>query len=669
MRATRLIASLLAVLAAPAALAAQARRFTLEDLGSLVSVSDPQFSPDGRSLVALVSRPDYEHNRRETRLVLIDIPTGRRRTLVHGPQGLSHPRWGPRGDRIAYLGPGVPRGWQVFVLSVAEPDARQLTHAPRGVRRFAWRPDGREIAFATPELPRARTGVERHNDSFEVGNDDYLTTEAPTAAHLWLVPIERGVARRLTTGPWSLATGLVPPAFSWAPDGRAIAFARIATPHSGDSDQSTIALVEVATGAIRQLTGRSAREGSPAFSPDGGRVAYSHPRDGDPVNVEEIFVSPVAGGEGASVTRALDRNVLEAAWMPGGRTLLVAANDGTRVSLWLQPLAGPARRLELGDVTAVSDVRVSAAGAVAFVGSEPRRPEELYVLGSTAHRPRRLTDFNAPIAELALARAEPIEWEGPDGFRGDGVLTLPPNLDSAARYPLVLYIHGGPTAASTREFSPLAQLMAARGWVVFQPNYRGSDNRGNAYQRAIANDAGEGPGRDVMAGIAAVEARGLVDPARVAVSGWSYGGYMTAWLIGRYPDRWSAAVAGAAPTDLVDMYALSDLNVMRRHALTESPWRGERLRALAEQSPITHAGRIRTPTLILSNTGDQRVAVTGSYKLYRALRDNGVPVQFVAYPASGHFPGDPVRARDVYRRWLAWIDEHFSRQEAKTLRR
>ncbi|MDQ3949352.1 MAG: S9 family peptidase, partial [Gemmatimonadota bacterium] len=212
-----------------------------------------------------------------------------------------------------------------------------------------------------------------------------------------------------------------------------------------------------------------------------------------------------------------------------------------------------------------------------------------------------------------------------------------------------------PTASSTEGFSSLVNLLAARDWIVFQPNYRGSDNLGNAYQRAIANDAAEGPGRDIVAGIDALAARGFVDTTRIAVSGWSYGGFMTAWLIGRYPGRWRAAVAGAAPVDITDMYALTDLNVMRRHAITESPFVGDRLRAYMEMSPLMHLPKVRTPTLVMSTTGDVRVVVTGSYKIYHALKDNGVPVQFVAFPGGGHSPADPVRQLERDRRWVEWL--------------
>jgi dipeptidyl aminopeptidase/acylaminoacyl peptidase len=166
-----------------------------------------------------------------------------------------------------------------------------------------------------------------------------------------------------------------------------------------------------------------------------------------------------------------------------------------------------------------------------------------------------------------------------------------------------------------------------------------------------------------MAGIEVLKKRGFVDTSRMAVSGWSYGGFMTTWLIGHY-QGWKAAVAGAAVTDWMDQYNIGDSNVSRAGQFGGSPWVGEFEKAYREQSPITNAPKIKTPTLILSTTGDVRVPITQSYKLYHALRDNGVPVQFIAYPVAGHSPADPVRQQDVSRRWIEWIEKHFAQQAA-----
>jgi len=305
-------------------------------------------------------------------------------------------------------------------------------------------------------------------------------------------------------------------------------------------------------------------------------------------------------------------------------------------------------------------MNVGRDGAIAFTGSEPQHPKELYYMSSATAKPRRLTTFNdAAVAALDLGNVERVTWTN-DGFNEDGIVVYPPDFKADHKYPLVLLIHGGPQSASTRTFSLLPQFLAAQGWIVFSPNYRGSDNLGNAYERAIFNDSGAGPARDVLAGIAALEKRGFIDQNRIAVSGWSYGGYMTSWLIG-HSNIWKAAVSGAAVNNLVHEYALSDNNITSGYSFGGSPYNPKYAKAYLEQSPITYVQAIKTPTLILTDTGDARVPATQSFEMFHALKDNGVEVKFVAYPVGGHFPGDPVRSADVYKRWADWIAGHFGR--------
>jgi dipeptidyl aminopeptidase/acylaminoacyl peptidase len=671
-----LLAAVLLFLAATAP-AAEKRRIELSDVTRLVGLSDPQIAPDGRSVAVVVSRANVEKNRFDTEIDIVDVATGSVRVLTRERKGVSHPRFSPGGDRLAFLaasGKEKEERLQIHVLPMNGGDADRITDAPDGVQHFTWKPDGTAIAYAAPDEPKDRKAAEKGEDAFEVGNDAVFVSEAARPVHIWLVPAKGGDAKRLTSGAWSLPVSLPPspPAspLAFSPDGKRIAYAEQATPHSGDSDRAAVRVLEVETGAVRPLTGKALFEGFPSFSPDGSRIAYWCSRDRDPFNVNDVYVVPEAGGsEGTNLTRKIDRCFYRSIWMPDGRSLLVGANDGTRVSLWTVPLQGEARRLDLGRANPSwsfwVQVNVGKDGAIAFTGSEPDHPTELYYMASAAARPRRLTDFNAQIAALDLARVEPFEWDGPDGYREDGVLILPPGAAPGAKLPLVLHIHGGPQAASTQSFNTLAQIMAAKGWLVFQPNYRGSDNRGNAYQHAIFDDAGDGPGRDVLSGIAALKRRGLVDQSRIAVSGWSYGGYMTSWLIG-HDDSWKAAVAGAAVTDLEDEYHLGDFNVQWRYGFAgaKPPWSPDVAKAWRDQSPITYAGRIKTPTLILTDTGDARVPPTQSFKLYHVLRENGVPVQFVAYPVPGHFPGDPLRTRDVFRRWIEWLEKYLSVPEA-----
>ena len=651
--------------------AQQPRRMQLDDLGRVVRVSDPQISPDGTSVVVVVARANYDENRYDGDLVLVDIASGNQRVLTTERRSVSQPRFSPGGDRLAFLSnvvlaSGQQPHAQIFVMPMSGGDVRRLTSAPKGVQQFAWSPDGRTIAYATEDEAEKKTGPERFNDSFEVGNDDFLIQSQALPTHAWLVPADGGEAHRLTSGSWSLPINHPPGApaspLAWSPDGKSIVLIRMATPHSGDARDSAVQVLDVATGRMRGVTGRDRLEGQPAFSPDGALIAYWQPRDGDSGNLNEIHVAPSTGGAGKSITRAIDRHMARSIWMPDSKSLLVGANDGTRVSLWLQPLDGAARKLDLGNLSPASsfwvDVAVGKNGAIAFTATDPLRPAELYYMSSPSSLPKRLTNLNAEVAGLTLGRTEVISWQS-ESFTHNGIVTYPPEFSSSQKYPLVLVVHGGPTAASLETFSSQAQLMAAKGWLVFQPNYRGSDQLGNVYQRAIINDAGAGPGRDVMAGVEALKRRGFVDASRIAVSGWSYGGYMTTWLIGNY-QGWRVAVAGAPVTDWMDQYNLGDANVRRGSAFGGSPWTdAKRMQAYIEQSPIAYASKMRTPTLVMTNTQDFRVTPTQAFKLYHALKDNGVPTKFIAYPIYGHNAPDPVRQRDVQRRWMEWIEQYF----------
>lgn len=642
--------------------AAPPAAFGLDDLAAIARLSEPQIAPDGRRVALLVGRANLEENRYDTALLLIDIATGAARALVPDRPWLSSPRFAPGGDRVGFLAPdagGIAQVHLVAMDGAAAPSA--ITRSATGVASWAFTPDGAGVAYVAPDAVEPRAGAARFEDGFEVGHDALFTRAAPRPSHLYRSEIATGATRRITSGRFSLATGLGATALSFAQHGRSVAVTRFDSPSSGDADRGRIAIVDLETGGLRDLTGRSRLESGAAFSPDGARVAFLHPRGGDPASVNEAYVAPASGGPGQSLSADLDRNLLWLLWRPDGETLLVGGNDRTRTAVWEQPLRGPARRLDLGPVVEVTDLSQAPTGAIALVGAEEGRPEELYVLERPGTPPRRLTAYGDAVAARRLGRSERVTWKSEDGFEPDGALTFPPDFDRKRRYPLVLLVHGGPTAASTTAFSDLAQLMAARGWLVLQPNYRGSDNLGDRHLRGIVAGAGSGPGRDLLAGVETLRARGFVDEARLAVSGWSYGGFMTGWMIGRYPGLWRAAVAGAAALDLLDMYALSDLNVMPRHFITGSPWTGGREAPYREESPLTYAARVRTPTLILSSAGDARVTPTQSYKLFRALQDNGVETRFVVYPTDGHWPAGPVRRRDIYRRWLDWIEERFGR--------
>jgi dipeptidyl aminopeptidase/acylaminoacyl peptidase len=665
-RMVSLVGLVLAGVASSGVMAQQKQPITLDDFAKIVSIASPEISHDGTRIAAVISHVNMKHDRHDTQLVLINVRTGAPQPLTFDRLGIADPLWSPQDGRLAFLaeaetGKHKAKKPQVFVLSMTGGDARKITDAPEGVERFAWSPDGASIAYATPDPPDEKALAQKE-DSFEMGDDGLFTSAAPRPQHIWLVKADGSGNKRLTSGKWSLPESAPnvegPPPVSWSHDGQWIVFPRRPTPSIGDADESTIWEVNVSNGQLRKLTTHEGFEEAPLFSPAGSEVSYESPRKGEPSMLTDLYVAHAAGGNGSDVTTDLDLDIDAAKWMPDGKSLLVEADRGTHRYLWTQNLSGGAKELSLGDLEP-GDFSIGPQGQIAFVASSDHGASDLYYLASADAQPRRLTDLNRWMDQLALGRTEGFGWQGPGHFHEDGTVTYPPGYSANRKYPLVLMIHGGPRAASTVGFSAFSQYLAAQGFIVFEPNYRGSTNLGNAYAKAIFGDSGDGPGRDVMAGIAALEKHASIDESRIGVSGWSYGGYMTTWLIGHY-HIWKTAVAGAPVTDFVNQYDWADNNVGRKYIYSGSPWVGHNIAKYREASPITYVSDVTTPLLLLHDVRDPRVSITNSFEFFHALRDRGQPVKFIAFPVVGHFPPDPVHQIQVYKDWAGWMVQHLN---------
>jgi len=662
MKATVRVAAAAALLWTFAGATQAAQAPTVRDLVRQVRLSDPQLSPDGRTIAVVETRADLDSDEFRSEIELVDLASGNVRPLTRERHHAGSPRWSPTGAALGFVAPDADKNGQLFVLPLSGGDALQLTKGKDGISQFAWSPDGASIAYAIVDPKPELKGEDKYRTAFKVGNDDFTISEAVRPTHLWLVPAQGGEAKRLTSGTWSLPSSLPPgPPSSpivWSKDGKSILIVRQETPSTGDQLLARLQVLDVATGAIRSLTGDTTLEGYPKLSPDGASVAYWRNRDAHAWEFQDVWLAAFAGGAGHDLSARLEANVFGTWWEPDGKSLIVGGNTATTVGLWRLGVDGSSLRIPLEGVMPVNgywlDLDVGARGEIVFVGQTKTDPYELYVIGPGGGAPKALTHENAALADLALARSETVTWRGPGGRTLDGVLTYPAGYAEGRRYPLVLVVHGGPNSASRERFSLLPQLVAAHDWFVFEPNYRGSDNSGNAFYASIYRDAGQGPGEDVMSGVEYLKRRGFIDPSRMAVSGWSYGGFMTTWLAGHYP-VWKAAVAGAAVTDWVEMYDLSDGNVTQSQATGASPYVGDGMTVNRRQSPSSAMTKITAPTLIMCNTGDFRVPITQSYGLYRALRDNHVTTEFYAIPSGGHFPGDPVRQMDVYQRWVDWL--------------
>jgi dipeptidyl aminopeptidase/acylaminoacyl peptidase len=542
------------------------RRFSLGDLANVVTISAPQISPDGRRAVALIGRIDTAQNRSADAIDIIDIATTARRTLVDGRTGLEAPKWSPEGGRIAFIADSGsaegPRP-QVFVSALDGSPPKRVTSAPEGVIQFAWRPDGRALAYVGVDPPPKRRGAARFVDAYEVGNGSNLLPGAARPFRVWLQPLDAARATVLTPGAGSVTNGEDLSTLSFTPDGSALAYLWAPDAILNDQDFAAVHIIDLARRTEHPLTPHGVRQRDPLFSPDGNQVAYLA-SDGDPqTHAIDVFVAARAGGAGNNLSLPIDQYVHDAAWQPAGGALYFRSTSGTHTAIWRARAGDRPQRIDVAGLCSSSPLAGAIAkdGTLLFVGSATGRLPELYV-NPPGGPPRKISDYNRVVAKRTFGSSERVTFPTSTGIPGDGVLIEPPGFRPQRKYPLVVLIHGGPTDAATESFSSdnfddLTQLMAARGWLVLEPNYRGSYNVGRAYLGAIFNDVSTGPGRDVMAAVKAVQARGIVDPARIAVSGWSYGGVMTTWMI-THEHLWRAAVAGAAVTDWIADYAIAD---------------------------------------------------------------------------------------------------------------
>jgi len=644
-------------------------KFELADYGKMASISDPQISPDGKSILLLVSRPNYEQNLFNTQLVLVEVETRNARVIQKNKYSLSHPRWSPDGKQIAFIAKMTQDKSAVLQLFLTTPlvvdKAAKITSTIKGIQHFSWGPNSESIAYVTADEPVNKKEIEKGITAFEVGNNDMFITSKPATSHIWLANLKTGVQKRLTSGEWSLPVTIPPGAPSsplcWSPDGNSILFIKVTSPYSGESANRTIQVLNIKDGSFAPLTTHAKLESYPSFSPDGKTISYWYKKDSNPEDINEMWITDKQGNDGKIISATMDKDLYRTVWMPDGKNLLVGGHDDNKTSLWTLGTDGNFNKINLGSVCPSwffwIELSVSNNGRIAFVGSEPNHPSELYFLSSTSSKPERLSNFNKEVSEMTLGKTETIRWET-EGWKHCGIVTYPTKYDSNKKYPIVLIIHGGPFAASVDQFSRLSQLFSNEGYFVFEPNYRGSDNSGSKYRLAIVSDAGEGPGKDIMDGLAVLKRFPAADSNKIGVTGWSYGGFMTVWLSGHF-SGWSAAIAGAAVTDLSDQYNLGDYSINRALAMGGSPWVGDNMQRYIDQSPITEARKIKAPTLILANIGDPRVPITQSYKLFHALKDNGTVAKFIVWPINAHNASDPVTQMERDRYWLGWMNQYL----------
>jgi dipeptidyl aminopeptidase/acylaminoacyl peptidase len=656
-------------LLAVVALAAD-KSMTIESALAMRAVGSPQWSPDGRSIAFTVTEWNKKDNRRDSHIHIIPASGGQPIKLTNGERGESSPQWSPDSSRIAFLAnretaqsgaqaagaQSGGRGNQIWVISIRGGEAEKLTDEEVAVSQFRWSPDGKSIAYVLRDTPKDKAEREkRRRDRF----DAIVVDSEYTYSHLWVIEVASKSKRRVTEGAFSAADA------QWSPDGRSIAYVvnRSGSQESSFTDisedrNSDIFVIPAAGGTPRQVTSNRGPDSQPRWSPDGKWIAYFSSDDPTAWAVKnDLMVIAAEGGSPRNLTAAHPDSVAGSIeWSPDGKSLYVTGFVGVYGQLLNVPVAGAAPRPVFERAGGYASFDVSPDGSMlAYAFEDARMPEDLWVAAITGKDARRLTELNPQVKGLTLGDTEVIRWKSADGFEVEGILIKPLGYEQGKKYPLILQIHGGPYARFSYGFEPRSQIFAANGYAVLMPNPRGSVGYGHKFTTANVKDWGGKDYQDLMTGVDEVIKRGMADPARLAVMGGSYGGFMTFWVITQ-TDRFKAAIGHAGISDWYSFHGQSDIPGLMEYGFGGVPWIARE--TYVKYSPMSYVERVKTPLMITHGEQDRRVPIAQAEQYYRALRKRGVEVVFVRYPREGHGIAEPNHQIDLVNRQLEWFDKH-----------
>ncbi len=653
------VASLLVVLFASAGVAQTTVEWTPEMQVKLKGVASPRVSPDGKRVVYTVSDAAMTADKSEyvSQIWLGTIATKQNVQLTFGDKSSTNPKWSPDGNWIAFTSNRKDNKNNIYVLNVNGGEAEPLTDVKTGVTNFAWSPDGKSIAF---RMADGKTEEEEKNDKAK--NDFRWVDENLKMSRLYLISLQKDAngkrePRKLTTANYNVDD------FDWSADGSHIVFAHTKTPSANDWPTSDVSILEVATGKVTVLAETPAAESGPLYSPDGKSIAVVV-GDNPPrwAQAEMIEIFPASGGAPKVITASYDSAPLVAGWSGDSKHIYFVEPKGTGIQVYAVDVA--ANRIdEIKSSPAVyTGLTINEAGTMfGFVRQTNDTPGDIYVASVSDFTPVQISRVNADVKLPAVGRTEVIRWKSKDGKDVEGLLTYPVGYQAGQRVPLILNIHGGPAGVFLQSYLggrgvyPLATF-SARGYAILRANPRGSSGYGAEFRRANMKDWGMGDYQDLMTGVDRVIEMGVADPERLGVMGWSYGGFMTSWIVTQ-TKRFKAASAGAPVTNLMSFNGTADIPGFVPDYMGGQSW--DVMDVYQKHSPMFNVKGVSTPTMIQQGDADVRVPISQGYEFYNALKVQGVPTRMLVLPRQPHGPTEPKMQLAAMNANLDWFEKYI----------
>ncbi|HEX3121332.1 MAG TPA: S9 family peptidase [Candidatus Acidoferrum sp.] len=667
------LATLATFFCATNAAAQTKRHLGPDDYYRMREVGAPQISPDGKWIAYTVTTMNRDLDRLETQIWTVDWEGTQNLQMTFGPESASSPKWSPDGKYLSFLSSrkddkGESKA-QIWLLDRRGGEAQPLTDVKRDIGGFSWSPDGKKIvlqlsgddendADKDKKAKKAPKPIVIDRYQFKADIEGYLTDASRSQISIFDVAGKKLEAltndRRYDDRD-----------ATWSPDSSKIAFVSC---RDSDPDQTSIDEIYVVDAKMGATPQKIASFDSPSgqrvrWSPDGKSILYMSGFElkYGAYSQNSLHVIPSSGGTAKALAEKLDRGIIAPEFTDDGQAITFLFDDDRRVYLGLVSVnGGEVERLTHGE--AVIEQRTSAAGHTAVTATTDSTPPEVFALESG--KLRKLSSQNDSwMSEIQLGAVEDFSAKAKDGNEVHGLMTKPPDYQSGKKYPLLLWIHGGPDMQDDHglpfNLYPLQverQMFAAQGYVVLAVNYRGGSGRGAAYTKSIAADWGQKEVLDVTAAVDYAISSGVADPNKLGVGGWSYGGMMTDFTIASDP-RYKVAMAGAGIGNELGMYG-SDQYIRQYNNEIGPPWKN--LDTWIKISyPFYHADRIKTPTLFMVGRADFNVPLVGTEQMYQSLRTLGIPTQLVIYPDQFHIFTRPSYIHDRMQRYLAWWDKYL----------